>query len=213
MYVYTYIYTYIYTCIMLFDALKCNCTYIDVYLVIAVIPGVGMYVNTCIYHVLSQQVDSRKTTRLNLMNWLECVLRYTWNEYTHSFSKDTSNEYTRSFCHGRHMNRNKCNAYSHSLTTHWDAYTYVYSVLPANRMRLCVHTSMYTIGFLQVVPHTQCFDKPIMCRFEVLCPSHHEYWSSFTLCLAPHSHCATFSLAPCCVPRSHRVVEICVAPA
>jgi len=38
----------------------------------------------------------------------------------------------------------------------WDAYTYVYSVLPANRMRLCVHTSMYTSGFLQVVPHTQC---------------------------------------------------------
>jgi len=28
---------------------------------------------------------------------LQCVLRYTWNEYTHSFSKDTSNEYTRSF--------------------------------------------------------------------------------------------------------------------
>ena len=47
---------------------------------------------------------------------LQCVLRYTWNEYTHSFSKDTSNEYTRSFC--RHMNRNKCDAYSHSLTTH-----------------------------------------------------------------------------------------------
>jgi len=38
----------------------------------------------------------------------------------------------------------------------WDAYTYVYSVLPANRMRLCVHTSMYTSGFLQVVPHTKC---------------------------------------------------------
>jgi len=37
-----------------------------------------------------------------------------------------------------------------------DAYTYVYSVFPANRMRLCVHTSMHTSGFLQVVPHTQC---------------------------------------------------------
>jgi len=47
---------------------------------------------------------------------LQCVLRYTWNEYTHSFFKDTSNENTRSFC--RHMNRNKSNAYSHSLTTH-----------------------------------------------------------------------------------------------
>jgi len=47
---------------------------------------------------------------------LQCVLRYTWNEYTYSFSKDTSNEYTRSFC--RHMNRNKSNTYSHSLTTH-----------------------------------------------------------------------------------------------
>jgi len=47
---------------------------------------------------------------------LQCVLGYTWNEYTHSFSKDTSNEYTRSFC--RDMNRIKCNAYSHSPTTH-----------------------------------------------------------------------------------------------
>jgi len=62
---------------------------------------------------------------------LQCVLRYTWNEYTHSFSKDTSNEYTRSFC--RHMNRNKCNAYSHSLTTHE------------------MHIHMYTQCFLRTI--------------------------------------------------------------
>ena len=67
-YIYIYIYTCIYTCIMLFYALKCNCAYIDVYCVIAVMPGVGMYVNTCIYHVLSQQIDSSKTTILNLVN-------------------------------------------------------------------------------------------------------------------------------------------------
>ena len=52
-YIYIHIYTYIYTCIMLFHALKCNFAYIDVYSVIAVMPGVGMYVNTRIYHVLS----------------------------------------------------------------------------------------------------------------------------------------------------------------
>ena len=46
---------------------------------------------------------------------LQCVLRYTWND-THAFSKDTSNEYARSFC--RHLNRNRSNAYSHSLITH-----------------------------------------------------------------------------------------------
>ena len=46
-------------------ALKCNCAYIDMYLVIAVMSGVGMYVNTCIY--LSQQIDSSETTRLFLM--------------------------------------------------------------------------------------------------------------------------------------------------
>jgi len=55
---------------------------------------------------------------------LQCVPRYTWNEYTHSFSKDTSNEYTCSFY--RHMNRNKCNAYSHSLTTH-EMHIYMYT--------------------------------------------------------------------------------------
>ena len=53
---------------MLFHALKRICAYIGVYCVIAVMPGVGMYVNTCIYHVLSQQIHSGKTTRLNLMN-------------------------------------------------------------------------------------------------------------------------------------------------
>ena len=36
---------------MLFHALKRICAYIGVYCVIAVMPGVGMYVNTCIYHV------------------------------------------------------------------------------------------------------------------------------------------------------------------
>ena len=63
-----YIYTYIYTCILLFHALKRICSYIGVYCGITVMPGVGMYVNTCIYHVLSQQIDYSKTTRLNLMN-------------------------------------------------------------------------------------------------------------------------------------------------
>ena len=45
-------------------ALKCNCVcgYIDMFLVVTVMPGVGMCVNTCIYHVLSQQIDSSKTT-------------------------------------------------------------------------------------------------------------------------------------------------------
>jgi len=81
---------------------------------------------------------------------------------------------------------------------------------------LCSHEYIYKWLSSGGTPYTVCFvgfDKPIMHRFEVLCPSHHEYWSSFTLCLAPHAHCATFSLPPCCVPRSHRVVKICVAPA
>ena len=52
-------------------ALKCNCANVGMYLVIAVMPGVGMYVNTCIYHVLSQQMDSSKTTRLFLMKQLK----------------------------------------------------------------------------------------------------------------------------------------------
>ena len=38
---------------------------------IAVMPGVGKYVNTCTYHVLSQQIDSSKTTRLFLMKQLK----------------------------------------------------------------------------------------------------------------------------------------------
>ena len=37
----------------------------------AVTSGVGVYVNTCIYHVLSQQIDSSKTTRLFLMKQLQ----------------------------------------------------------------------------------------------------------------------------------------------
>ena len=48
---------------------------------------------------------------------LQCVLRCTWNEYTHSFSKDTSDEYTRSFSRCT-WNRDKSNEYSHSLDTH-----------------------------------------------------------------------------------------------
>ena len=69
-YIYIYIHTYIYTYIMLMYALKFNCAYIEMYLVIAVMPGVGMYVNTCIY--LSQQIDSNKTTS-NLIQSVTCM--------------------------------------------------------------------------------------------------------------------------------------------
>ena len=62
-YIYIYIHIYMHNVV----ALKCNCAYIDVYLVIAVMPGVGMYVNACIFHVLSQQIHSSKTTRLFLL--------------------------------------------------------------------------------------------------------------------------------------------------
>ena len=40
---------------MLFHALKCNCTYNDVYLVTAVMPGVGMYVMGSPVHVCNGQ--------------------------------------------------------------------------------------------------------------------------------------------------------------
>ena len=60
---YIYIYTYIYTCIKFWCALKFNCSYIDLYIVITVIPGVAIYVNTCVRHFVSQQIDSSKTAR------------------------------------------------------------------------------------------------------------------------------------------------------
>ena len=62
-YLYIYIYAYIYTCVKLWCALKCNCPYIDMYIVITVMPGVAIYANTCVCHVLSQQIDFSKTTR------------------------------------------------------------------------------------------------------------------------------------------------------
>ena len=52
---------------MLWYALKCNCPYIDIYTVIAVMPGVAMYLNTCVCHVLSQHIESGKTTIIFFM--------------------------------------------------------------------------------------------------------------------------------------------------
>ena len=151
---------------------------------------------------------------------LQCVLRYTWNEYTHSFSKDTSNEYTRSFC--RHMNRKSCNAYSHSLTTHE------------------MHIHMYTQCFLRTgcdfVATRVCilvaFFRwyPIHSVFDGLWPTHHASLRS-TLSFAHNididlrSHCVwrltrTVPLSPshtsrrnmflCITPRSHSVFFIVV---
>ena len=76
--------------------------------------------------------------------------------------------------------------------------------------RVCI-----PIVFFQVVPHSQCvwWLRPTHhASRRSICFSHHEYLDPFTLCLASHSHFATFSLAPCCVPRSHRVLIIYLAP-
>ena len=81
-YIYIYIYTYICVNIYIYIYIHIYMHNVDVRaqvqlckrrynLVIAVMPGVGMYVNTRIYHVLSQQIDSSKTTRLFLMKQLK----------------------------------------------------------------------------------------------------------------------------------------------
>ena len=111
----------------------------------------------------------------------------------------------------------KCNAYSHSLDTH--------------EMHIPIYTQCFLRTGCNFVSTRVCILMaffrwyPIHNVFGGLWQTHHASlrstlsfaprvsWSSFTLCLAPHSHCATFSLAPCCVRRSHRVVNICVAPA
>ena len=113
---------------------------------------------------------------------LQCVLRYTRNEYTHSFSKDTSNKYTRSFC--RYMHRNKCNACSHSLTTHeMHIHLYTQCFLRTGcdfvSTRVCILVAFFrwypihsVFGGLRK-PHYASLRSTL--SFEVLCPSHHEY--------------------------------------
>jgi len=134
---------------------------------------------------------------------LQCVLRYTWNEHTHSFSKDTSNEYTRSFC--RQMNRNKCNAYSHSLTTH-EMYTHMFTQCFLRTgcdfvsTRVCI-----LVGFFRWYP--------IHSMLGGLRQTHHASLRSTlsfrgTTSIDLHSHCVcrlthTVPLSP-----SHRVVYL-----
>ena len=140
------------------------------------------------------------------------LLRYTWNEYTHSFSEDTSNEYTRSFC--RHINRNQCKAYSHSPGTHeMHIHMYTQCFLRTGcdfvSARVCHQYSVYTRGFLQMVSHTpwQCVwwastnSSCVALKYSVLPSSHHEYLDLLSHCVWRLTR--TVPLSP-----SHRVVYL-----
>ena len=135
----------------------------------------------------------------------------------------TSNDYTHSFC--RHMNRNKSNAYSHSLNTHdseMHIHTYTQCFLRTGcdfvSTRVCILVVFFRWYHIHSVfgglwqTHHASLRSTLSFAPRVLIFVH--IWTSHvTLCLALHSHCATFSLAPCYVPCSHRVVKICVPPA
>ena len=60
------------------------------------------------------------------------------------------------------------------------------------------------VGFFQEVPHTGGFNKLIMRRFEVLCPSQHEF-------LDPRSHCVTVWRLTRTVPLSPSHHIVCLA--
>ena len=108
------------------------------------------------------------------------------------------------------LNRDKCKMNIHILHIHMTC-KYV-CILSASCEQDCNFVSARVcvlVVFIQVVPHLQCvwWLRPTQyASRRSICPSHHEYLDPFTLCLAPRSHCATFSLAPCRVSRSHRVV-------
>jgi len=138
---------------------------------------------------------------------LQCVPRYTWNEYTHSFSKDTSNEYTCSFY--RHMNRNKCNAYSHSLTTHeMHIYMYTQCFLRTGcdfvSTRVCILVAFFrwypihsVFGGLQQTHHAS-LRSTLSFAPRVLIFVHTVSGASLALChFLPRTVLCT-SLTPCC---------------
>jgi len=99
------------------------------------------------------------------------------------------------------MNRNRCNAYSHSLDTH-EMHIHMYTQYFLRTGCDFVSTrACILVGFFQEVPHTGGFNKLIMRRFEVLCPSHHKY-------LDPCSHCVWRLTRTVALFPSHCVVYI-----